>query len=159
MLVKDIVDENFQDYKKISMFISTVKCSGKCWKELGLDCSLCQNEKIKNQENFRVEDELIVDRYIRNPITQAVVIGGLEPFEQFEELLNLVSKFRERTDDDIVIYTGFYKDEISQYVEILKQFPNIIIKFGRYIPNKERKFDSVLGTSLANPEQYAEKIS
>lgn len=30
MHVKDIVDENYQDYKLPSMFISTVSCDMKC---------------------------------------------------------------------------------------------------------------------------------
>lgn len=159
MRIKDLMDENFQDYKKTSMFICTTFCDGKCYKELGLDCSLCQNSKILTQAIVDVPDEKIVQRYISNPITKAIVIGGLEPFEQYEELFNLISKFREKTNDDIVIYTGFYKNEIEDQVEKLKQFPNIIIKYGRYIPNKEPKYDPVLEITLANPEQYAEKIS
>ena len=159
MRIKDLMDENFQDYKKTSMFICTAFCDGKCYKELGLDCSLCQNNKILSQVIVDVPDEKIVQRYINNPITKAIVIGGLEPFEQYEELFNLISKFREKINDDIVIYTGFYKNEIEDQVEKLKQFPNIIIKYGRYIPNKEPKYDPVLEITLANPEQYVEKIS
>ena len=159
MRIKDLMDENFQDYKRTSMFICTAFCDGKCYKELGLDCSICQNSKILSQPIFDLPDEKIVQRYINNPITKAIVIGGLEPFEQYEELFNLISKFREKTNDDIVIYTGFYKNEIENQVEELKQFSNIVIKYGRYIPNKEPKYDSVLEITLANPEQYAEKIS
>lgn len=159
MRIKDLMDENFQDYKRTSMFICTAFCDGKCYKELGLDCSICQNSKILSQPIFDLPDEKIVQRYINNPITKAIVIGGLEPFEQYEELFNLISKFREKTNDDIIIYTGFYKSEIENQVEELKQFSNIIIKFGRYVPNKEPKYDPVLEIILANPEQYAEKIS
>ena len=44
--VKSIVDENFQDYKKASMFIAFPKCDFKCFKELGLEISGCQNYEI-----------------------------------------------------------------------------------------------------------------
>lgn len=159
MRIKDLMNENFQDYKRTSMFICTAFCDGKCYKELGLDCSLCQNSKILSQVIVDIPDEKIVQRYINSPITKAIVIGGLEPFEQYEELFNLISKFREKTNDDIVIYTGFYKNEIEDQIEELKKFPNIIIKYGRYIPNKKPKYDPVLEITLANPEQYAEKIS
>lgn len=46
MQIKNIQDENFQDYKKPSMFICTAFCDGKCWRERGLEVSDCQNEAI-----------------------------------------------------------------------------------------------------------------
>ena len=41
----------------------------------------------------------------------------------------------------------------------LKQYDNIIIKFGRFIPNQEKHYDEVLGVELASPNQYARRIS
>lgn len=35
MIVKDIIDTDFCNYKKISMFISTSRCNFKCDKECG----------------------------------------------------------------------------------------------------------------------------
>ena len=49
--------------------------------------------------------------------------------------------------------------EIKEYIDKLKAFPNIIVKFGRYIPNHEKHFDEVLGIYLASDNQYAERIS
>jgi hypothetical protein len=61
------------------------------------------------------------------------------------------------------------KNRISLYVQKtlhqlklliqLKQFPNIVVKFGRYVPKCEAHFDEVLGIKLASPNQYAERIS
>ena len=159
MRVKDIVDENFQDYKQTSMFICTISCGGKCWRELGLDCSICQNDKIQKQEILTIPDDKIIQRYLNNPITKAIVIGGLEPFEQYEELFNLICRFRTQIKDPIIIYTGYREDEIYKQVEDLKRFENIIIKFGRYIPNDKPRYDEVLGITLASQNQYAKKIS
>ena len=159
MRIKDIQDENFQDYKKTSMFIATCKCNWKCCFDAGVDISLCQNSATVKLPTVNIDDNKIVERYINNPITHAVVIGGLEPFDQFNELVSLISKFREKTDDDIVIYSGFYKNEVEDKINILSKYKNIIVKFGRFLPNKERVFDSVLGVYLANEEQHAEKIS
>lgn len=159
MRVKDIVDENFQDYKITSMFICTVSCNGKCWRELGLDCSICQNDKILKQSIFNISDDKIVERYINNPITKAVVIGGLEPFDQYEELLSLIGKLKERCNDPVVLYTGYKEEELQKEIEELKQFSNIIIKFGRYIPNDQPRYDEVLGVTLASQNQYAKQIS
>ena len=60
--------------------------------------------------------------------------------------------------DDIVIYTGYNKDEVKEYIYWLSDFSNIIIKFGRYIPNQEKHFDEILGVYLSSDNQYAEKI-
>ena len=91
-----------------------------------------------------------------NPITEAIVIGGLEPFTQFEDIFNLIKYFRENhCDDKFIIYTGYYPDEIKEEINSLKQFDNIIIKFGRYIPNRTEKFDKILGIKLASDNQYA----
>lgn len=42
---------------------------------------------------------------------------------------------------------------------ILKKYKNIIVKFGRYIPNQKKHFDPVLGVELASDNQHAEKLS
>ena len=79
---------------------------------------------------------------------------------QFEEVRNLIKTFRNNgCNDDFVLYTGYYRPEIANEIEILSsEFSNIIIKFGRYIPGQEKHKDKVLGIYLASDNQYAEKI-
>ena len=159
MVVKRIVDEVFQDYKKTSMMICVMSCDGKCWKELGLDKSICQNEQIMREPSICIPNEKIIRRYLENPITEAIIFGGLEPFKQELEMFELIQQFREKTDDDIVIYTGYYNYELEEQINYLKQFKNIIIKFGRYVPDLKSRYDSVLGVELSSCNQYAIKIS
>ena len=83
----------------------------------------------------------------------------LEPILQFNELYNYISYLRRYTNDDIVIYTGYTECELQNYIPILQQYPNIIIKFGRYIPKQESMYDEVLGVTLASSNQFAIKIS
>lgn len=149
--------EDFLNYRKPSMFIGTAFCDFKCEKECGIPC--CQNNPLINQPNITLADSIIVNKYINNDITKAVVIGGLEPLLQFDELVALIKAFRAATDDDIVIYTGYYENEVKDKIDILRTFNNIIIKYGRYIPNMPSHLDAVLGVQLASPNQYAEKIS
>ena len=79
---------------------------------------------------------------------------------QFEEVKALIKKFRDNgCNDEFVIYTGYNKNEISSQIEALKQFKNIIVKFGRFVPGQEKHFDDVLGVYLASPNQRAERIS
>ena len=158
--VKSIVDENFQDYKKASMFIAFPKCDFKCFKELGLEISSCQNYEILKMPDIKIKIDKVFERYVKNPITEAVILGGLEPFFNFDEVYNLISYFRQKNcNDDFVIYTGYYPNEVENYVEKLKKFKNIIIKFGRFIPKSASIFDKILGVKLASKNQFTEKIS
>ena len=156
--IRGLVDEDFVNYKKPAMFIAFPYCTFKCDKECGY--SVCQNSSlIENTNIINIDEQIIIDRYIKNPITHSIVISGLEPFDSFNELVILIRSFREKTSDDIVIYSGYNKEEITSYIEELKQFKNIIIKFGRFIPNQEKHYDEVLQVTLASPNQYGEKIS
>lgn len=154
MFVKGIVAEDFVNYRKPSMFIAFPKCHGfKCGKEL------CQNSPLALSRDIDVAYDKIINKYVSNPITKAIVFGGLEPLDTFEDVMALVKRFRFLTDDDIVIYTGFNKDEVLDKVEELKKYPNIIMKYGRFIPNDKSRYDEVLGVDLASQNQYAERIS
>lgn len=157
MLIKGIQDEDFVNYKKPSMFISFPNCTWKCDRECGMQ--VCQNNTLATAKNIDINIESMVKRYIDNNITSAIVMGGLEPLDSFADLIELIAQFRQVTNDDIVIYTGYYKEEIQNYIEILEVIPNITMKFGRFIPNHEKHYDEVLGVWLASDNQYGEKIS
>lgn len=157
MVIKQLIDEDFVNYKKPSMFIGFPYCSWKCDKECGMQ--VCQNSALATTISKNIGVKTIVNRYINNPITSSIVCGGLEPFDTWEDLYDLIAHMRVSTQDDIVIYTGYYKEEIKEYIEKLRVFPNIIIKFGRYIPDQEKHYDEVLGVYLASSNQGAEKVS
>ena len=127
MLVKNIVEEDFVNYKLPSMFIATCFCDWKCCREQNLDISVCQNSDISKQANYNISNKDIFNRYISNPITKAVVIGGLEPMMQFEEIYDLIKCFRDNNCKDMfVIYTGYNENEILNQIDRLKKFENII---------------------------------
>lgn len=154
MIVKDILDEDFVNYKLPSMVLAFPKCdSFKCGR------SVCQNSTLANSPDIVITAKKIIDRYLKNNITHALVCGGLEAFDSWEDLSMFVQIFREYSNDDIVIYTGYNKCEINDKIRWLQKYKNIIVKFGRYVPNQKPHFDSVLGVDLASDNQFAEKIS
>ena len=157
MIVKNIVIEDFINYKKPSMFIITPTCNFKCCTEAGND--ICQNMSLVKQPNIEISNIDIVNKYIDNPITKAIVFGGLEPFDSWNDMFEIIHMIRHLCEDDIVIYTGYNKEEIIDKVNLLKNFKNIIIKYGRFIPNQEKHYDEILGVELASTNQWAEKIS
>ena len=172
MKVKGIVFEDFVNYKKPSMYIIFPNCSFKCDHECGRP--VCQNGALANEEVLDVSKKEIIEDYLTNPITEAIVLGGLEPFDSPLDLLPFIDTVRRvyECNDDIVIYTGYTEEELQtgqfgsgpplmeqHYYESVCFYDNIIIKFGRYKPNEEPHFDKVLGVKLASPNQYARKFN
>ena len=157
MKLKGIIYEDFINYKKISLTLMTPYCSFKCNTEYGKE--ICHNTSLEKSLIFNLNDQKIIKNYLNNPITEAIVFQGLEPFDSWDEILNMITLFRNYSTDDIVIYTGYNKEEIQDKINILKNFANIIIKFGRYIPNQKPHYDKVLGVNLTSNNQYGEKIS
>jgi organic radical activating enzyme len=157
MIIKNLVDEDFVNYKVPAMYIGFPKCNFKCEKECGK--RVCQNGILATSHNIDIELDEIISRYMSNFITSAIVIAGLEPFDSFDDLYELVKHIRNCTEDDIVIYTGYYNYEIVDMLQKLSQYKNIVVKFGRYIPDQQLHYDEVLGVNLASDNQYAVKIS
>ena len=160
MLVKGIIDEDFINYKKSSMTIMFPKCDFKCDKECGMP--VCQNSELAKQEDIEVNKYVLAERYLNNPITHAICMQGLEPLDSIHDVCDFISTIRchYRCYDPIIIYTGYNRNEIDdRYLGWFKLCDNIIIKYGRYIPNQQPHYDEVLGVMLASDNQYAEKIS
>lgn len=182
MTVKGIIDEDFVNYKEPSMFISFPKCTFKCDKEYGKQ--VCQNSTLAYTPNIEISIEEIFDRYKNNEITSAIVCAGLEPFDSFKELFDFIVYVRDeqKCNDDIVIYSGYTEKELHEklkydcvmelnertsvefkdydmFEHIINNYKNIIVKFGRFIPNQNSHHDEVLGVSLASSNQYAKRVS
>ena len=153
MKIKGLISEDFVNYKKPAMTIMFPYCTFKCGTEY------CQNSPLSKAKDIEIDITDIVIRYLNNPITESVVMQGLEPYDSWNDLIEFVKQLRVSTDDDIVIYTGYYKEEIADKMATLSKYKNIVIKYGRYIPNQEKHYDEVLGVYLASSNQYAERIS
>ena len=159
MLIKGFIDESFFDYKNPSMYIAIPFCNWKCERDAG--CAICQNSQLAQEPIIEISELEIINRYVKNPITKAVVMSGLEPFDSIDELYSLCWELRQYTNDDIVIYTGYTEEEVRQMTNGRRFYniPNIIIKFGRFIPNQKKHYDEILGVELASSNQYARRIS
>lgn len=159
MLIKMIRDEDYLSYKEVSMMIAFPNCNFKCCKDANRSVSMCQNSPIWHMPTISVSSDAIVDRYMKNVITHSIVCGGLEPLDSVPDLIEFVSKLRKRTDDPLIVYTGYTEEESLFAILHLSLYSNVIMKFGRYVPSKPSHFDDLLGVTLASPNQYAKKIS
>ena len=156
MIIKQLKDEDTVNYKKTSMFIGFPTCDWKCERDCGK--KMCQNSELAKAPDIEMSYDEIVDRYMNNDMTSAIVFGGLEPMLSPTDVVRLIHCFRKRTDDDIIIFTGYNENEV-QIMPYLTQYKNIIIKFGRYVPDQEPHLDEVLGIKLASNNQFAKRIS
>ena len=159
IILKDIIDEDFINYKKCAMTLIFPYCDFKCDKECGKQ--VCQNSSLTKMKNIQIPIESIYERYINNDLSEAIVCQGLEPFDSWEDLLKIVQFFRidKKCFHEIVIYSGFQRCQIADKIQVLSSYQNVIVKFGRFIPDQKSHYDDVLGVELASPNQYAEKIS
>lgn len=163
MKVKDINFLDLVNYKTPCVFIGTHTCSFKCDKECGR--AVCQNSPLAALPTIDFDNKNILQTVADNPVVKAIVIGGLEPFDDFYDLMKFVqdSKAWQLKNVDLVIYTGYNESEIDRckYRELYihgHSFANIIIKFGRFIPDSEGRYDDLLGIRLASDNQYAKNI-
>ena len=156
--VKGIIFEDFVNYKKPCMTLMMPKCSFKCDKENGVQ--LCQNWGLAAAPLQTVHINGLMRNYKSNPITEAIVLQGLEPFDSLIDLYTVAAALEDfQITDDFVIYTGYTREEITSELKPLHNVPgHVIIKWGRYIPNQEPHFDPVLGVYLASDNQYGEII-
>ena len=158
MKLRGYVEEDFTNYKKPSMFLITPYCDFKCCIENGNN--ICQNMDVIKAPIIDVNNDELIKRYLNNPITKSIVFGGLEPMDSFEEVREFINTLRWDYNcfDDVVIYTGYNADEIIDQCMRLSKFANIIVKFGRFIPDQKSHFDEVLGVELASSNQYAVEL-
>lgn len=158
LTLSGIIWEDMVNYKKISTTLMFPRCDFKCNKEAG--SNVCQNEELAAAacQSLRIKD--IIERHRQNPITDAIVLQGLEPFYDPLEVYTVSAELsKQHCYDDLVIYTGYYKTEVPKKIlqQIVDTTPGrVIVKWGRYIPGHEKHYDEVLGVYLASDNQYGE---
>lgn len=159
--LKGIIWEDFVNYKKPCMTLIFPICKNfKCDKENGVQ--LCQNWGLAAAPSQTVQVESLIKRYMENPITEAIVLQGLEPLDSLIDVYTVAACLNASDcRDDFIIYTGYNKSEIpSKAIQDLAYLipGHLIIKWGRYIPNQEPHLDPILGVKLASNNQYGELI-
>ena len=158
--VKGIIWEDMVNYKKISTTLMFPKCDFKCDKENGVQ--LCQNWELAAAPSITVPINGFMRKYKSNPITEAIILQGLEPLDSLIDVLTVAAGLNDfNIQDDFVIYTGYNRDELPERViqDLTSIVPgHLIIKWGRYLPNQKSHYDNILGVNLASDNQYGELI-
>lgn len=172
MRIKGIIDEDFVNYKLPAMYIAFPSCTFKCDKENG--AQYCINCDLVKEADIEISKEELIERYLSNPITKAIVLAGLEPLDSFLDVLSFVDCLRRQyhCNDPVIVFTGYTEEELThgqlggwvtepnkiladEWKNFLKY--GVIIKYGRFRPNQEPHYDEVLGIKLASINQYAKE--
>jgi len=163
MHLKQIIDESFGDFMECAMLLVTPYCNFKC-----VDC---QNKHLLQLETKNFPDEEILERFFKNPLTSAIIFGGLEPLDsilevrKFIHLLGCKVYAEELEKPTVVIYTGYELREIDSDLywsglgPEMHQYNKCILKYGRYAPEYDKDgkridiWNEDLGVFLASPNQ------
>lgn len=151
MELRGLILEDFVNYKEPAMFLAFPYCSFKCGREI------CQNRTSADLPIINVDVEDLIRDFGRNSITKAVILSGLEPLDSLDDVLLFLHKFgQEHASSKVVIYTGYTEEESSHMIGLcLKYHPNLVVKYGRYLPGHKPHHDEVLGVMLASDNQKA----
>ena len=160
MKLKGIIDYDCTNYKEPTLTLEFPYCDFKCDKLN--NCKICQNSALVHEPDIEISGPQIWKLYKENPLTKAFCFQGLEPFDSYMDMAELIIYIRvhQQCDDPIIIYTGYNKHDIGAQVNLhfLQHYSNIIVKWGRFIMGQEPHYDEVLGVKLASNNQYAEWI-
>ena len=157
----DVKTDNITDYKKTSLLLVFPYCSNKC--------KNCQNILLQNcTTTLSVKPSDVLDLYQNLKTHNAIVMAGLEPFDSFDDVLSILSELNHlNKNTDIVIYTGYTKEEykkqfesdlIKEYKSAVERNPgidfNLLVKVGRYDEEyKHSWYSEALGVNLATTNQ------
>lgn len=72
-------------------------------------------------------DQLMIELTSYLPLVDGVTISGGEPFDQFEALLAIVVQLREKTKVDILVYTGYGIEDITDQLQQIKHYIDVLI--------------------------------
>lgn len=159
MIIKSIIDEVFSDYSKISMLLVMPKCTTRCWEKLNISPTICQNNHLHKEPNINIDNKDIIKRYLDNPLTKAIIFGGLDSWDSLDEIIEFIKEFRQYSQDDCVLYTGRDYDVIEKELYRFKGLGNVYIKYGHYNPNLKPIIDDLTGVSLISENQKFIKVN
>lgn len=162
MILIDVKTDNITDYKKTSLLIAFPYCTGKC--------KGCQNEHLRlSNTAISVSAKNIAKLYDNVQSNKAIVMAGLEPFDSFADVLDIISTVgkHSKRSCDFVVYTGYNEQEYKKRFEkkLVQMFKEdympyhkdgcLIVKIGRY-DNEDREawYNNTLGVDLINKSQF-----
>ena len=151
MQLKKIEETKTLYNNELSLYLIASSCK---WK-----CKICPNAHYSRFETVDIPNTDILQKFKSDDNLKAIVIGGLEPMDQMNDLRGFIfdaRKFFEPGDrPKIVIYTGYEMDELNKMhysglASELMQYGNAMVIAGRNIWKTKKKFYLSINTYLTS---------
>lgn len=114
------VDDSIVDGPGIRFTIFTQGCAHHCF-----NCHNPETWDFNKGKDVDIDD--LVCKIKRNPLLQGITLSGGDPLYQINSCLELVKKVKELNKDlDIIIYTGFTFEELSNTFEKNKDLLSLL---------------------------------
>lgn len=113
-LAADVQIESFVDGKGLRMVVWFQGCK--------FNCEGCHNKHTQSFTGGKLVDiSEVIAEINKYPYHDGVTISGGDPFEQREQLLELVKRIKDETEFNIWVYTGYlYEDLLKECSKILE---------------------------------------
>jgi anaerobic ribonucleoside-triphosphate reductase activating protein len=126
----------------------SIRCKG-CWNKEMWPFDIVNDIPVNEMVSFILKEKDIIE---------GVTILGGEPFDQFDELLELTKQIK-KMDLSIIVYTGYEKKELVQkhYLDILN-YIDVLIS-GRFIEHQKTLQTGLTGSSNQLIECISDKYT
>ena len=124
MKIKGFEHERTQDAPFMGCLIIANNCFNNCKK--------CFNQHLKNKPSIEMSAEEIINEVKKNPFNEGIILGGLEWFNQIDDM-KVLMETAANSGLKIMVYTGFpvIEDE-SIFKECAKKV-DTYLKIGPYV--------------------------
>jgi len=147
---KSITHERVED----APFVGALVCALDC----NIGCKGCFNQSLKEAPIFYKKADEIMDEIMSNPFNEGVILAGLEWSLQPTELLALVKSATVRN-MPVIVYTGHDINTFLRRVPLIKQFTEVLVKYGAYDESKLSLTHEAYGIKLASTNQHIDSIA
>lgn len=142
MKIKGFEHERTQDAPFMGCLIIANNCNR--------NCRNCFNQHLKNKPSIDMTADDIIAEVKKNPFNEGIILGGLEWFEQIDDM-KVLMQTAANSGLKIMVYTGFpvIKDE-TIFKECAKKV-DTYLKIGPYIETLPGR--QMYGITLASKNQ------
>ena len=95
-------------------------------------CKNCFNQHLKNKPSIEMSAEEIINEVKKNPFNEGIILGGLEWFNQIDDM-KVLMKTAANSGLKIMVYTGFSVIEDESIFKECAKKVDTYLKIGPYV--------------------------
>ncbi|MCH4890037.1 radical SAM protein [Acidaminobacter sp. JC074] len=147
---KSITHERLED----APFVGALVCALDC----NIGCKGCFNQSLKEAPIFYKKADEVLDEIMSNPFNEGVILAGLEWSLQPSELMAMIKSCASKN-IPVIVYTGHKIETFLRRVPKIKNYPEVLIKYGAYDESKLSLTHEAYGVRLASTNQNIQSVA